>query len=117
MVTRRTPAPDMAACILLLCAVTLGFAILRSLYLAPSHGEALARAGAYGTTLLLCGHAARGLLRRRGFALPLSALLFVCLIGAGVLGGVPDTAQVPAGVLGVFGLLLLSGSHRELATA
>lgn len=111
---RRTPAPDMGACILLLFSITLLFAILRTFYVGRDAGQVALHALAYAALLLACAGTAAGLFARRGWARAAGLLLFVlCLLGAIEGFQVPDTARVPAGVLSLFGVLFLLGSGGE----
>jgi hypothetical protein len=116
MSPRRTPAPDIVAGVLLLYAATFFFAVLKALFSTRTVTEALSRAAVYTGLLGLCIYLAVGLLRRRPSALPGTLLaLLGCLIAAMSGFHVPETAQVPAGVLSLFGIVLLLFSRRELA--
>jgi hypothetical protein len=114
MIQRRSVAPDIVGCSLLLYAATLLFAVLRAPYLHRTVGPAVLDVAIYGGLLLLCAAVAIGLFRRHRLAwLPGMALSLAALLAGAFAFHVPDTAQLPAGVLGVTGLVLLFARRGE----
>jgi hypothetical protein len=111
---RKTVAPDIVGCCLLLYASTLLFAVLRAPYVNQTMGAAALDVAIYGGLLLLCAGTAVGLFRRMALAWPLGLLISVAALLAGALAfHVPDTAQLPAGVLGATGIVLLLARRGE----
>lgn len=114
MTQRRTPAPDIAACVLVLFAASLLFAVLRSIYGTTDVREALTGVAIYGGLLGACAATGWGLFQRRPWALPAGIVILLCALGAGLASfHVPETAELPAGLLGVLGSILLLGSRGE----
>lgn len=114
---RRTPAPDIAACILLLFGASLIFSVLKALYSRTPSAAVQGLVGA-GGLLVVCAVLARGLLLRQGYAAP-GALLALAVAAVAAVTGfyIPETAQLPAGLLSLFGISLLLPSLREFAPA
>jgi hypothetical protein len=116
MSLRRTPAPDIAACVLLLFAATLFFSVLRSIYGTAAVGTAVAGALIYGGLLSICALTARGIFLRRPWAMPAGVVLLLVGLAAALASfHVPETAELPAGLLGLLGTALLVGSRGEFA--
>ena len=115
MPARRTVAPDIVGCSFLLYAATLSFAVLRAPY-AHRAGSAIATDIAiYGGLLAICVTIALGLFGRRTWVLWPAVLLSAAAFFAGLLAWhVPETAQLPAGVLGASSVVLLLGRRIEL---
>lgn len=115
---RRTPAPDIAACILLLYGATLFFGLLRALYATQVVSQALLGASIY---LILLGAAAGvgwGLITRRPWALPAGILCLIAAGGAALLHfHVPETAELPTVLLSALGAALLVGGKGEFSAA
>ncbi len=108
MLQRRTVAPDIVGCSLLLYAATLLFAVLRVPYLHKPLTQMAIDIGIYGSLLLACLATAIGLFGRHRLAWLPGLLISLFAFFAGALAfHVPDTAQLPAGVLGATGTLLL----------
>lgn len=117
MSPRRTPAPDIAACVLLLFAAALFFAVLRAVYSTSTVGGALFAAAAYLGLLSACAVTARAIFLRRPAGLPAGVALMLFTLGAALSNfHVPETAELPAGVLGLLGATLLVASRREFST-
>jgi hypothetical protein len=114
MAARRTVAPDIAGCCLFLFAATLSFAVLRAPYI-HKHAPEIARDIAiYGGLLLACVSVAMGLFQRRAWALIPGLVLLAAGFGASVLNWhMPETGQLPAGVLGATGVVLLLARADE----
>jgi hypothetical protein len=118
MPVRRTVAPDIVGCAFMLYAATLAFAVLRAPYAHRDIESIAVDIAAYGGLLLVCVVLAVGLFLRRSFALWPAVLLSLGAIAAGYFGWhVPETAQLPAGVLGAVGAVLLLFRRAELAPA
>lgn len=91
------------------------FAVLKALY-ARSASVALQGTLTYGGLLAACVVLARGLLLRQGFAAAGGLVgLLVMLLAAATGFYIPETAQLPAGLLSVFGLCLLLPRWSEFA--
>jgi hypothetical protein len=115
MTQRRSVAPDIVGCCLLLYAATLLFAVLRAPYYHRSVGDAALDMVVYGSLLLVCTLVAVGLfVRRRAALLPALVLSLAALCAGAMAYHVPDTAQLPAGILGATGLVLLIARRGEL---
>ena len=115
MPARRTVAPDIVGCSFLLYAATLSFAVLRAPY-AHRAGQAIATDVAiYGGLMAVCVAVAVGLFSRRTWVLWPAVLLSAAAFFAGLMAWhVPETAQLPAGVLGASSVVLLLGRRVEL---
>ncbi|MCS6913965.1 MAG: hypothetical protein RMK29_14500 [Myxococcales bacterium] len=117
MSRRRTPAPDIAACVLLLFAATLVVATMKALYMRPAV-RALLQGGICLGLLGGCAAVARGLLLRRPWSLPAGLVLLLAAVAAAVAGfHMPETAELPAGLLGLLGAVLLVGSRGEFSAS
>ena len=115
MPARRTVAPDIVGCSFLLYAATLSFAVLRAPYAHRTAGPVATDIAIYGGLLTVCILVALGLFRRREWVLWPALLLSIAVFFAGLFAWhVPETAQLPAGVLGVTGFVLLIGRRIEL---
>lgn len=115
MPARRTVAPDIVGCSFLLYAATLSFAVLRAPYAHRTTGPVFTDIAIYGGLLVVCVLVALGLFRRRQWVLWPALLLSIAVFFAGLFAWhVPETAQLPAGVLGVTGFVLLVGRRSEL---
>jgi len=111
---RRSVAPDIVGCCLLIYAASLLFAVLRAPYVNKTAGDVALDVAVYGGLLLLCVSVAVGLFRRHRLAWLPGVLLSLLAVLAGALAfHVPDTAQLPAGVLGATGAVLLVARRRE----
>lgn len=118
MPARRTVAPDIVGCSFLLYAATMSFAVLRAPYAHRSIGPVVNDIAIYGGLLLVSVFIALGLFRRRPWVLWPALILSVAAFFAGLLAWhVPETAQLPAGVLGATGFVLLIGRRVELMAA
>lgn len=118
MPARRTVAPDIVGCSFILYAATLSFAVLRAPYAHRSVSAVATDIAIYGGLLIACVAIALGLFRRRAWALWPALLLSVAAFVAGLTAWhVPETAQLPAGVLGATGVVLLLGRRVELGDA
>lgn len=108
MQKRRTVAPDMVGCSLLLYAATLLFAVLRAPYFHKTVGAIAVDVAIYGGLLLLCLAVAVGIFLRRPLAFVPALLVSAAALAAGAAGWhVPETAQLPAGVLGASSIVFL----------
>lgn len=118
MSVRRTVAPDMVGCCFLLYAGTLFFAVLRAPYVHRDVGPVVSDLAIYGGLTILCVAIAVGLFQRRSTAWFPGMLLSLAAIIAGAAAfHVPDTAQLPAGVLGATGMVLLWARREEFSSA
>jgi hypothetical protein len=116
MPARRTVAPDIVGCSFLLYAATLSFSVLRAPYAHSTVPAVAIDLAIYGGLLVVCTVIGLGLFRRRSWALWPAILLSVAVFFAGLMAWhVPDTAQLPAGVLGASGVVLLLGRRIELS--
>jgi hypothetical protein len=114
MIQRRSVAPDIVGFSLLLYASTLLFAVLRAPYFHKTVGPAVTDAAIYGSLLIGCVAVAFGLFRRHHLAwLPGMVLSLATLVAGAMAFHVPDTAQLPAGVLGATGVILLWARRGE----
>lgn len=114
MIQRRSVAPDIVGFSLLLYASTLLFAVLRAPYFHKTAGPVVLDVAIYGGLLLLCVAVAIGLFRRHALAFVPGLLVSAAALAAGAMAfHVPDTAQLPAGVLGATGLILLWARRGE----
>lgn len=114
MAARRTVAPDIAGCCLFLFAATLAFAVLRAPYIHKRAPEIARDIAIYGGLLLACVSVGMGLFQRRSWALVPGLLLLAAGFGASVLNWhMPETGQLPAGVLGATGVVLLLARTDE----
>lgn len=118
MSVRRTVAPDMVGCCFLLYAGTLFFAVLRAPYVHREVAEVASDLAIYGGLTTLCLAVAVGLFQRRSVAwFPALVLSLLAIVAGAMAFHVPDTAQLPAGVLGGTGLVLLWARRGEFAAA
>ena len=118
MSVRRTVAPDMVGCCFLLYAGTLFFAVLRAPYVHRDAAAVASDLAIYGGLTVLCVAVAVGLFQRRSTAWFPGMLLSLAAIIAGATAfHVPDTAQLPAGVLGATGMVLLWARREEFSSA
>src|ERR1700712_501166 len=118
MLARRTVAPDIVGCSFLLYAATLSFAVLRAPYAHRTATGIATDVAIYGGLLAICTAIALGLFRRSSWALWPAVLLSIAAFFAGLMAWhVPETAQLPAGVLGVVSVVLLIGRRIELIQA
>ena len=116
MSVRRTVAPDMVGCCFLLYAGTLFFAVLRAPYVHREVAAVASDLAIYGGLTALCAAIAAGLFLRRGAAWIPGLLGSLAAIVAGATAfHVPDTAQLPAGVLGATGMVLLWARRGEFS--
>jgi hypothetical protein len=116
MIQRRSVAPDIVGFSLLLYASTLLFAVLRAPYVHKTAGPAILDVAIYGGLLLFCVAVAIGLFRRHVLAFIPGLLASAAVLAAGAMAfHVPDTAQLPAGVLGATGLILLWARRGEFS--
>jgi hypothetical protein len=114
MTQRRSVAPDIVGCSLLLYAATLLFAVLRAPYMHRTISSAALEIAIYGGLLLTCVTVAIGLFQRHRLAWMPGILISISALLAGAFAfHVPDTAQLPAGVLGATGIVLLWARHGE----
>lgn len=114
MAARRTVAPDIAGCCLLLFAASLAFAVLRAPYVHKLVAAVARDMAIYGGLVLACIAVAMGLFQRRRWALIPGLVLGAFGFGASIANWhMPETGQLPAGVLGatVVVLLLARGSE------
>ena len=115
MPARRTVAPDIVGCSFLVYAATLSFAVLRAPYAHRAVSAIATDIAIYGGVLGVCVAIALGLFRRSGWVLWPAVLLSIGAFFAGLLAWhVPETAQLPAGVLGASSVVLLLGRRVEL---
>jgi hypothetical protein len=118
MSVRRTVAPDMVGCCFLLYAGTLLFAVLRAPYFHRDIAAVVSDLAIYGGLTIVSAAVAAGLFQRRSAAwLPGMLLSLAAVVAGATAFHVPDTAQLPAGVLGVTGLVLLWARRGEFAAA
>ncbi len=116
MTKRRSAAPDIAGCVLLLYAATLSFAFLHGFYSSSSLAGVVPQVAVYGGLLAACGVSALGLFDRKAWARGMGLLLFVAAFIAGVTEfHVPDTAQLPTAMLSLFAIVLLLATGGEFA--
>ena len=114
MSARRTVAPDISGCSFLIYAATLSFAVLRAPYLHKTFKGISTDLLTYGGLLVLCLTIALGLFQRRMWALWPAIIVSVSAVVAGAMAWhVPETAQLPAGVLGATSIVLLLASRGE----
>jgi hypothetical protein len=114
MSQRRSVAPDIVGCSLLIYASTLLFAVLRAPYMHKTVAGAAQDVAIYAGLLLLCATVAVGLFQRHRLAWLPGVLVSLAALLAGALAfHVPDTAQLPAGVLGATGVVLLWARRGE----
>lgn len=114
MTQRRSVAPDIVGCCLLLYAATLFFAVLRAPYAHRTVSGAAIDIVIYGGLLLVCATVAAGLFTRHRLAWLPGVLVSLAALAAGAASyHVPETAQLPAGVLGVTGAVLLWARRGE----
>lgn len=115
---RRTAAPDIVGLCLLLYAATLSFAVMRAPYLHKSMSGVARDVAIYGGLLLVCALTGIGVFQRRTWALGPALVVSLAALAAGAAGfHVPETAQLPAGVLGVTGLVFLLARRGEFMGA
>lgn len=104
----------MAGCCFLLYVAALFFAVLRVPYFYRTVGALVRDLAIYGGLLVLSLAIAIGLFQRRSHAWVPALLLSLGAVVAGATAfHVPETSQLPAGVLGVTGLVLLWVGRRE----
>lgn len=116
MSVRRTVAPDMVGCCFLLYAGTLFFAVLRAPYVYREAAPVVRDLAIFGSLLIVCTLVAVGLFQRRSLSWFPAMLLSLAAIVAGAMAfHIPDTAQLPAGVLGVTGMVLLWARRGEFS--
>jgi hypothetical protein len=116
MPARRTVALDIVGCTFLLYAATLFFAVLRAPYAHTKVPEIVTDIAVYGGLLATCVLVALGIFGRRPVVLWPALLLSLLAFFAGLFAWhVPETAQLPAGVLGAASVVLLLGRRGELA--
>lgn len=116
MSVRRTVAPDMVGCCFLLYAGTLFFAVLRAPYVHREVAPVVRDLAIFGGLLILCTGVAVGLFQRRSLSWFPAMLLSLAAVVAGAMAyHIPDTAQLPAGVLGVTGMVLLWARRGEFS--
>ncbi len=114
MSVRRTVAPDIAGCTFVLFAATLSFAVLRAPFIHKSGGDMAKDLLAYGSLMFGCMLIAAGLFSRKLWAFFPAVLLSLVAIYAAVENWhMPETGQLPAGVLGITSGLLLLLRYRE----
>lgn len=116
---QRSPAPDIAACILILFACSMIFPLLRALFATSRGGSAaLPSALAYIGLLSVCAALGRGLFLRHGYAAPAALIALAIGLIASVTGFyVSETAQLPLGMLCLFGAALILGALPEFRPA
>jgi hypothetical protein len=114
MSVRRTVAPDIAGCTFVLFACTLSFPVLRAPFI---HQQASAIATdllSYGGLMFACMLVAAGLFLRKLWALfPAVLLAGLAIYASAINWHMPETGQIPAGVLGITAALLLVLRYRE----
>lgn len=116
MSARRTVAPDMVGCCFLLYAGTLFFAVLRAPYVYREAAAVARDLAIFGGLFVLCTLIAAGLFQRRSLSWFPAILVSLAAIVAGAMAfHIPDTAQLPAGVLGATGIVLLWARRAEFA--
>jgi hypothetical protein len=114
MAARRTVAPDIAGCCLFLYAATLAFAVLRAPYIHKRAPDLVRDIAIYGGLLLACASVGLGLFQRRPWALIPGLVLSALGFGASLMNWhMPETGQLPAGVLGATGIVLLLARSGE----
>lgn len=95
-------------------AATLMFAVLRAPYMHKTVGPVVLDVAIYGGILLVCVTIALGLFRRHPLAwLPGLLVSAAALVAGATAFHVADTAQLPAGVLGATGVILLLARRGE----
>lgn len=108
----------MVGCCFLLYAGTLIFAVLRAPYVHRDVPAVASDLAIYGGLTAICVAVATGLFQRRSAAWLPGMLLSLAAVVAGAMAfHVPDTAQLPAGVLGCTGLVLLWARRGEFAAS
>jgi hypothetical protein len=116
MAARRTVAPDIAGCCLLLFAASMSFAVLRAPYVHKHVPEVARDMVVYGGLVLACIAVAMGLFQRRRWALIPGLVLGAFGFGASVANWhMPETGQLPAGVLGATAVVLLLARGSEFS--
>lgn len=116
MSVRRTVAPDMVGCCFLLYAGTLFFAVLRAPYVHREVATVVRDLAIFGGLFCLCTLIAVGLFQRRSLSwLPAMLLSLAAIVAGAMAFHIPDTAQLPAGVLGATGIVLLWARRGEFA--
>ena len=114
MSVRRTVAPDIAGCSFVLFACTLSFAVLRAPFIHKQASPMATDLAAYGGLMFACMLIAGGLFQRKLWAFFPAVVLSGLAIYASVTNWhMPETGQLPAGVLGVTAALLLILRYRE----
>lgn len=104
----------MVGCCFLLYAGTLFFAVLRAPYVYREVTPVLRDLAIYGSLLVACTLVAVGLFQRRSLSwLPAMLLSLGAIVAGAMAFHIPDTAQLPAGVLGVTGIVLLWARRAE----
>ena len=118
MFFRRSAAPDIAGCVFVLFAATLVFPALRAPFMRVSIQEQLLHLLAYGGLFFACLVVAVGLFLRRLPAFFGGLALSVLAVGAAIANWhMPETGQLPAGVLGVSSGVLLLLRYGEFVWA
>ncbi|MFO0656837.1 MAG: hypothetical protein U0787_17395 [Polyangia bacterium] len=114
MSVRRSVAPDIAGCTFVLFAVTLSFAVLRAPFIHKQAGAMAQDLLSYGGLMFGCMLTAAGLFRRKLWAFfPAVLLSVVAIYAAAINWHMPETGQLPAGVLGLTTCVLLLLRYRE----
>lgn len=114
MAVRRSVAPDIAGCTFVLFAVTLSFAVLRAPFIHQQAGAMATDLLSYGGLMFGCMLIAAGLFRRKLWAFFPGVVLSALMVYAAVQNWhMPETGQLPAGVLGITAGLLLILRYRE----
>ena len=114
MSVRRTVAPDIAGCTFVLLAATLSFAVLRAPFIHQQAGAMATDLLVYGGLMCTCLLVAAGLFLRKLWAFFPGIVLSGALIVASVQNWhMPETGQLPAGVLGITAVLMLVLRYRE----
>lgn len=117
MSVRRTVAPDIAGCTFVLFACTLSFPVLRAPFIHKQAAEMATDLLAYGGLMFACMVLAAGLFQRKLWALiPAIVLSGLAIYASFINWHMPETGQLPAGVLGCTAALLLLLRVREFTT-
>lgn len=118
MSVRRTVAPDIAGCTFVLFACTLSFPVLRAPFIHKQASDMATDLLAYGGLMFACMVISAGLFQRKLWALIPAILLSGLALYASIINWhMPETGQLPAGVLGCTAALLLILRYREFASS
>ena len=113
MSVRRSVAPDIAGCTFVLFAVTLSFAVLRAPFIHKQAGAMAQDLLSYGGLMFGCMLTAAVCFAASCGLFPAVLLSVVAIYAAAINWHMPETGQLPAGVLGLTTCVLLLLRYRE----